>query len=112
MTLWVLAFSEYLTENFGVGSFWGSRFWLLWEFVGQGVVGVDVVGFGSWEVLIEGVGGFGAVGFGGVGICGPRGCGFWHLRSFESRDWSFVGGGFWVLEASGGFWLWRGRSCM
>lgn len=40
------------------------------------------------------------MGFGGVGICGPRGCGFWHLRSFETRDWSFVGGGLGVLEAS------------
>ena len=76
------------------------------------VVGVDVVGFGIGKVLIEGAGGFGVVGFGGVGICGPRGCGLWHLRSFETRDWSFVGGGLGVLEASGGLWLWRGRSCM
>jgi hypothetical protein len=42
--LWVLAFSEFLTEEI-VGLEFLER-WVLWEFVGQGVVGVDVVGFG------------------------------------------------------------------
>jgi hypothetical protein len=97
LTLWVLAFSEFLTEEI-VGLEFLER-WVLWEFVGQGVVGVDVVGFGigkfwskglevseRWVLVVWEIVDHGVVGSGiwevlrqGIGVLWEVGSGFWKL---------------------------------